>query len=118
MSAFRHPGGDRIGCPVTALLPVAWRHREGGRSRATFLVKEGRLFERAVDDRGWVELQPFVEDRRVDAAEIHVRVEVALNQIRWLHGRHLAVMAAFDLLAEHEGDAAGAVIGAGTIVAD
>src|SRR5579864_2883017 len=99
--------------PCPRLVP-----REGGRSGATFLVQEGRLLERAVDDRGWVQLQPFVEDRRVDAAEVHIRVEVALNQMLWLHGRHLAVMAAFDLLAKHEGDAAGAVIGARAIVAD
>src|SRR5437868_11625792 len=45
--------------------------------------------------------------RRVDAAEVHVRVQIALNQMFRLERGHLAVMSALDLLAEHEGHAAG-----------
>src|SRR6266566_7297272 len=88
----------------------------GGRRRPTTLrlIQEGRLLKGAVNDRRRIELQPFVQDRRVDAAEVHVRVEVALNQMLGLQGRHLSVMTALDLLAKHKGDTAGAVIGART----
>ena len=60
----------------------------------------------------------LLEDRRIDAAEIHVRVQVALDQMLRFQRRHLAVMPAFDLLAEREGDTAGAVIRARAIVMD
>src|SRR5207244_10127152 len=93
--------------------------RGGGRTPTTLrLIQEGRLLIGAVNDRRRIELQPFVEDRRVDAAEVHVRVHIALNQMLGLQGRHLPVMTALDLLAEHEGDTAGALVGAGAVVAD
>src|ERR1700757_1926464 len=81
-------------------------------------VQEGWLLKGAIDDRRRIELQPLVENRRVDAAEVHVRVKVALNQLGGFQRRHFAIMAALDLLAEHEGTPAGAVIGPGAIVAD
>src|SRR6266481_8972076 len=92
-----------------SLLPSAFAGgKEGGDWKpCQRLFQERRLLKGAVDDRRRIELQPFVEDRRVDAAEVHVRVEVALNQMLGLQGRHLAVIAALDLLAEHKGDAAG-----------
>src|SRR6516165_9060438 len=86
--------------------------------RAPPSVQKGRLLEGAVDDRRRIELQPLVEDRRVDAAEVHIRVQIALNQVLRLARGHLAVVPALDLLAEHKGDAAGAVIGARAVVAD
>src|SRR6516165_6426848 len=82
------------------------------------LIHEGGLLKGAVDDRRRIEFEPFVKDRRIDAAEVHVRVEVALNQVLRLQGRHLAVMTALDLLAEHKGDTAGTMVGSRTVVAD
>src|SRR5438445_9778642 len=120
MSAFRASRRRSLALsPHRTSSPAA--RGAGGRAvtgRPSSLVEEGRLLEGAVDDRCWVQLQPLVEDRRVDAAEVHIRVEVALNQVFRLQGRHLAVMAALDLLAEHESDATGAVIGYAAVVAD
>src|SRR5438046_10271621 len=67
------------------------------------LVQEGRLLEPATGDRFGIQLQPLLENRRVDAAEVRTRVQVALNQLLRLEGGILAVVTAFDLLTEDEG---------------
>src|SRR5208283_488654 len=101
-------------------LPLLPEVLASGRRQLTALpsVQEGWLLKGAIDDRRRIELQPLVEDRRVDAAEVHVRVEVALNQMLGLQRRHFTVMATLDLLAEHKGDAAGAMIGSRAVVAN
>src|SRR5689334_9433533 len=118
--------GMTMFCFVAILAPAAayplgrekrWPARRT-RSASLPSVQESRLLESAVDDRRRVQTQPLIEDRRIDAAEIHVRVQIALNQMLGLHRRHLAIMPALDLLAEHKGDSASAVIGARAVVVD
>src|SRR6266404_2065465 len=66
---------------------------------------DDRAFEEAQADRSAWFSRYFVRDRRVDAAEVHVRVEIALNQMLGLQPGHLAGMAVLDLLTEPEGGA-------------
>ena len=80
------------------------------------LVQEGRLLEGAADDRLRIQLQPFLEDRRVDATEVHVRVQVALHQVFRFEGGIFAVMATFHLLTKDKDWPGCAVIGPGAIV--
>ena len=61
-------------------------------------------------------MHPFLEDGRVDAAEVHVRIEIALDELGIIERWHLAVMTTLDLVAEDEGHAGGAMIGAGAVV--
>src|SRR5215831_15427190 len=67
------------------------------------LVQEGRLLEPATRDRFGIQLQPLLENRRVDAAEVRARVQIALNQLfrfeRWI----LTVVTTFDLVTNDEG---------------
>ena len=49
-----------------------------------------------------------------DTAEVHVRVEIPLNQMLGIRPGHLAVMATLDLLTEREGNATST----GAVVAD
>src|SRR5689334_4148935 len=102
----------------TSLARGAGQKRQAQETRPAFRpsVQKGRLLERAVDNRCWVQAQPLVEDRRVDAAEVHVGVEVALDQVLSLKGWHLTVMSALDLLAEHKGDPTGAVVSTRAVV--
>src|SRR5215470_9513697 len=67
------------------------------------LVQEGRLLEAATGDRFGIQLQPLLENRRVDAAKVSARVQVTLNQLLRLEGGVLAVVTTLDLLAEDEG---------------
>src|ERR1700680_2200504 len=87
--------------------PGSTRGRQARRTTEP-LVQEGRLLKGAVDDRGRVQFEPLVQDRRVDATEVHVRVHITLNEMFRFEGRHLAVVPTLNLFAEHEGDAAGA----------
>ena len=62
--------------------------------------------------------QPLLDDGGVEPAEVVVGLKVALGQVLGPQGRISAVMAALDLVADHEGRAAGAVVGAGAVVLD
>src|SRR6266403_1004910 len=62
------------------------------------LVQEGRLLEPATGGRFVIKLQPLLENRRVDAAEVRTRVQVALNQLFRLEGGIFAVVTAFDVV--------------------
>src|SRR5262249_36508553 len=94
-------------------LPLLPEVLTSGRRQLTALpsVQEGWLLKGTVDDRCRIELQPLVENRRVDAAEVHIRVEIALDQLRGVQCCPFAVMAALVLLSEYICDAAVAVIG-------
>src|SRR5262245_48962858 len=82
------------------------------------LVQEGRLLEAAAGDRFGIQLQPLLENRRVDAAEVGARVQVALNELLRLEGGVLAVVTTFDLVAEDEGRPGGAVVRPRAVVVD
>src|SRR5881394_1287393 len=81
------------------------------------LVQEPRLLVLAIHDRHRIEMHPPVQNGRVDAAEVHVRVEIALHELARIERRHVAVVSALHLLAELERHAGGAVVSAGTVVA-
>src|SRR5262245_4568191 len=85
---------------------------------ASLLVQEGRLLELATGDRFRIQLQPLVQNRRVDAAEVRARVQVALNQLLRLEGGVFAVVTAFDTVAEDEGRPGGAVVRPRAVVVD
>src|SRR5262245_47967374 len=81
------------------------------------LVQECWLLILAVDDLHRIEMHPLVQNGRVDAPEVHVRVEITLHQLACVERRHVTVVSALDLVAEHEGDAGGTMIGSRTVVA-
>src|SRR4030095_8919498 len=95
-------------------LPAAgWRSltvRHSIRERTLPLVQEGELLKSAPDDRFRTHLQPFLQKRRVDTAELHAGIQVALSQVFGVEGGILAVVTAFDLVTEHEGGPRGSVI--------
>src|SRR5262245_64996867 len=62
-------------------------------------------------------MHPPVQNCRVDAAEVHVRVEITLHEPARLERWHLAVVSALDLFAEHERSPGGAMIRSGTVIA-
>src|SRR3989441_13301393 len=70
---------------------------------ASLLVQEGRLLEPATGNRFGVQLQPLLQNRRIDATEVRARVQVALNQLFRLEGGILPVVTTFDLVTEDEG---------------
>src|SRR5215470_14374993 len=82
------------------------------------LVQEGRLLEAATGDRFGIQLQPLLENRRVDAAKVSARVQVTLNQLLRLEGGVLPVVTTFDRLAEDEGRPRGAVVRPRAVVVD
>src|SRR2546427_2781581 len=85
--------------------------RKEGRDLAILpLVQEGRLLEGSVHDLSRIQLQPLVQNRRVDTAEVHAGVQVALNQVFGLEGGVLTIVTTLDPLTEHEGRPRGAVI--------
>src|SRR5262245_61231486 len=73
---------------------------EGRKPRTVRLVQEGRLLEGTTDDRLGIKLQPLVQDRRIDATEIHVWVQIALHQVFRLKGGVFAKVAAVNLLSQ------------------
>src|SRR5262249_11552699 len=101
-------------------LPLLPEVSTSGRRQLTALpsVQEGWLLKGTVDDRCWIELQPLVEDRRVDAAEVHVRVEVALDEFGGIHRPHPAIGAPLAFPPEKKPHPAGAVISSRAVIAD
>ena len=71
----------------------------------------------AIHDRHRIEMHPPVQNCRIDAAEVHVRVEITLNELARVERWHFTVVSALDLLAKHERNAGGAMIRSGTVVA-
>src|SRR5215510_3678135 len=82
------------------------------------LVQEGRLLEAATGDRFGIQLQPLLENRRIDAAEVGAWVQVTLHQLLRLERGVLAEVATFDLVAEDEGRPGGAVVRPRAVVVD
>src|SRR6266478_1406584 len=82
------------------------------------LVQEGRLLEPATGDRFGIQLQPLLENRRVNAAEVRARVQVALNQLLGLEGGIFAEVTPFDLVTEDESGPRRTVVGPRAVVVD
>ena len=73
----------------------------------------------AADDFGGIEAHPLLQYRSVDAAEVDGVLHVlAVDPAGRVERRILGVQAAFDAVADDEGAAAGAMVGAAGIVAD
>src|SRR5215510_4295529 len=69
------------------------------------LVQESWLLVFAIHDWHGIEMHPPVQNCRVDAPEIHVRVEITLHQFARIERWHVAVVSALDLLAKHKSNA-------------
>src|SRR5688572_6016507 len=108
--------------PITRTLPLHTAQGSPTPNRSAplsprHLIQEPGLLVRAIHDRHRIEVHPPVENRRVDAAEIHVRVEITLHELARLERWHVTVVSALDFLAKHECHASGAVVSAGAVVA-
>src|SRR5439155_17144492 len=91
---------------VAPLVDSSTRHRcKRHASLPSALVQEGRLLEPATGDRFGIQLQPLLENRRVDAAEVRTPVQVALNELLGLEGGIFAVVAPVDLVTKDESGA-------------
>src|SRR6516165_570212 len=112
------PALCRASTSLCSKRDVDGRDKSRPRRKTCALMHEVQLLVGAVHDRDRIELEPLVENGRVDAAEVHVGVEIALHELARLERRHLAVMPALHPLAEHEGGARRAVIGSRAVVAN
>src|ERR671936_305246 len=76
------------------------------------------LFELSVDDRLGFDLHPALENGRVGRAKIDVVLQIPERQVIRTERGILPVHAAGDAITQQEGYAAGAVVGACTVVLD
>src|SRR5262245_37392393 len=104
-AAFPHGGRFTQSKPVTA--------PEG----AAKLVQESGLLVRAIHDRHRIQMHPLVENCRVDAAEVHVRVKITLHELAGIERWHLTVVSTLDLVAKHKRDTGGTMIRSGSVIA-
>src|SRR5438093_8850752 len=80
------------------------------------LLEVGELFKRPADERLGVQPHPVLQNRAIQAPEVMVGDNVTLLQILALHGGELAVLTAFDPLAQDKGHPTGTMVSAGPVV--